>query len=100
MPIEDTILNISSHKVINPNLLIKIRKTKFGGYFKGKYLGHTVRWYWSTNGEAITNSKGHKIAETNDAYPIMDLGDTIKDLHYEKYIKKSYELLNLVGVNV
>ena len=99
IPIEDTILNISSCKVINPNLLIKIRKTKFGGYFRGKYLGHTVRWYWSTNGEAITNSKGHKIAETNDAYPIMDLGDTIKDLHYDKYIKKSYELLKLIGVN-
>lgn len=96
--IEDTILNIDLN-TINPNELIKIRKTKFGGYFRGKYLGHTVRWYWSTNGEAITNSKGHRIAETNDAYPIMDLGDKLKDLHYEKYIKKSYELLKLVGVS-
>jgi hypothetical protein len=97
--IEDTILNLKTY-LTDPNDFIKIRKTKFGGYWRGKYLGHTVRWYWSIDGEAITNSKGHKIAETNDAYPIMDLGDRIKDLHYEKYIKKSYELLKLVGVNV
>ena len=93
--IEDTIYNCK----LDPMDLIKIRKTKFGGYWKGNYLGQTVRWYWSTKGEHITNSKGHRVAETNDAYPIMDLGDTIKDLHYEKYIKNSYKLLKLLGVS-
>ena len=97
--IEDTILNIDIDK-IDPNELIKIRKTKFGAYFKGEYLGKTVRWYWSTKGEAITNDKGHKIAETDDAYPIMNLMDSIKDLYYEKYIKKSYSLLELFGINI
>jgi hypothetical protein len=84
----------------NPMDLIKIRKTKFGAYWRNKYLGHTVRWYWSTNGESITNSKGHKIAETDDAYPLMDLNEPIKDLFYEKYIRKSYELLKLIGVKI
>lgn len=97
--IEDTILNLNI-MYTNLNDLIKIRKAKFGGYWRGKYLGHTVRWYWSVHGEAITNSKGHKIAETDDAYPIMDFENRIKDLHYEKYIKKSYELLKLIGVNI
>jgi hypothetical protein len=76
-----------------------MRKTQYGGYWKGKYLGHTVRWYWSTKGEPITNIKGHKIAETNDAFPLMNLDEPIKDLHYEKYIEKSYKLLKMIGIN-
>lgn len=93
--IEDSIYN---HKY-DPLDIIKIRKTKYGAYWKGNYLGYTVRWYWSIAGESITNSKGHKIAETNDAYPLMDLREPIVDLHYEKYVKKAYELLKLIGVN-
>lgn len=92
--IEDSIYN-RNH---NPLDIIKIRKTKFGAYWKNKYLGHTVRWYWSKLGESITNSKGHKIAETNDAYPLMDLNEPIRDLYCEKYVTKAYELLKLIGV--
>jgi hypothetical protein len=93
--IEDSICN----RKHDPLDIIKIRKTKYGAYWKGRYLGYTVRWYWSTIGESITNSKGHKIAETNDAYPLMDLTEPIINLHYEKYVKKAYELLKLIGVN-
>ena len=93
--IEDTIYNCNH----NPVDLIKMRKTKHGGYWKGNYLGHTVRWYWSTKGEPIINVKGDKVAETNDAYPLMDLDEPIKDLHYEKYIEKSYKLLKMIGIN-
>jgi hypothetical protein len=92
---EDSIYN----KEHNPMDIIKIRKTKFGAYWKGEYLGHTVRWYWSTIGESITNSKGHRIAETSDAYPLMDLREPIKHLHYDKYVNKTYELLKLLGVD-
>ncbi len=93
--IENSIYNCN----LDPMDLIKIRKTKYGAYWQGAYLGHTVRWYWATNGESITNSKGHKIAETADAYPLMNLNESIKNLHYDKYIKKSYELLNLIGLS-
>ncbi len=93
--IEDSICN----RKHDPLDIIKIRKTKYGAYWKGNYLGYTVRWYWSIAGESITNSKGHKIAETTDAYPLMDLREPIVDLHYEKYVKKAYELLKLIGVN-
>ena len=94
--IEDTILK-TKH---NPLDLIKMRKVKNGGYWKGEYLGKIVRWYWSTKGEPITNPKGDKVAGTDDAFPIMDMGDGIKDLHYDRYIKESYKLLSWIGIKI
>ena len=94
--IEDSVLK-TDH---DPRDLIKMRKVKDGGYWKGKYLGNTVRWYWSTKGESITNPKGHKVAKTDDAFPIMDMGDGIKDLHYDRYIKESYKLLSWIGIKI
>jgi hypothetical protein len=75
-----------------------VRRVTTGGYFNGNYLGKVVRWYWSTKGEHITNKKGDKVANTDDAYPIMDLKDNIVDLHYDKYISKTYELLGTIGI--
>ncbi len=86
---------------INPDPInfLMVRRVTTGGYFKGNYLGKVVRWYWSTKGEHITNKKGDKVANTDDAYPIMNLNDKIEDLHYDKYIAKTYELLETIGVN-
>lgn len=92
--IEDSILNCDK----DPSNFILVRKVKDGGYWKGKYLGKVVRWYWSTKGEPITNPKGHKVAETDDAYPIMNLKDGVKDIYLEKYIKEAYNLLKTIGI--
>ena len=93
--IEDTVLN---YEPIASNFLM-VRKVKGGGYWKSEYLGKVVRWYWSTTGEPILNDKGHKVANSEHAFPIMDLNVPLADIHYEKYISECYELLTRIGVN-
>jgi hypothetical protein len=92
--IEDTIFN-GKHE---PQDFLKMRKVKDGAYWKGAYLGHVVRWYWSTKGEPIFNPKGNKVANTDEAFPLMDLDVEIKDLHYAKYISESHKLLKWLGI--
>jgi hypothetical protein len=94
--VEDTIMNCT----LDPSNFIMVRKCAKGGYWKGEYLGKVVRWYWSTKGEPITNPKGHRVSNTEDAYPIMNLKDTLIDINYEKYIKKTYELLETIGIKL
>jgi hypothetical protein len=94
--VEDTIMNAKQ----DPSNFIMVRKCAKGGYWKGEYLGKVVRWYWSTKGEPIANSKGDKVANTDDAFPIMNMEDKIADIHYDKYIAKTYELLESIGVKI
>jgi hypothetical protein len=94
--VEDTIMNAKQ----DPSNFIMVRKCTKGGYWKGEYLGKVVRWYWSTKGEPITNPKGDKVANTDDAFPIMNMEDKISDIHYDKYISKTYELLETIGVKI
>ena len=94
--VEDTIMNAKQ----DPSNFIMVRKCAKGGYWKGEYLGKVVRWYWSTQGEPITNPKGDKVANTDDAFPIMNIEDKIADIHYDKYIAKTYELLESIGMKV
>ena len=94
--VEDTIMNAKQ----DPSNFIMVRKCAKGGYWKGEYLGKVVRWYWSTKGEPITNPKGDKVANTDDAFPIMNMEDKIADIHYEKYIKESYKLLSWIGIKI
>jgi hypothetical protein len=105
--IEDTILNYETE----PQNFLMVRKAKNGGYWKDKYLGKIVRWYWSTSGEAIyrklekpelkkdgTPKKNPIVAESEHAWPIMNLSDGLKDIHYEKYIEYAYKMLENMGV--
>lgn len=94
IPIEYTIKRAE----LEPTNFLMVRRVTTGGYFKGEYLGKVVRWYWSNKGEHITNKKGDKVANTDDAYPIMDLKSKITDLNYDKYISKTYELLETIGI--
>lgn len=94
--VEDTILNAKQ----DPSNFLMVRKVVKGGYWKGDYLGKVVRWYWSLEGEHITNTKGHKVALTDDAYPIMSLKDSLHNINYDKYIKKTYELLETIGIKL
>jgi DNA polymerase elongation subunit (family B) len=92
--IEDTIQNCE----LDPSNFLIVRTVRDGGYWKGNYLGKVVRWYWSLEGEPIVNPKGHKVAKTEHAYPIMNLNNSLKNIHYEKYIKTTIKLLKDLGV--
>lgn len=106
--IEDSIYNTP----LEPTNFLMVRKVKGGGYWQEKYLGKIVRWYWSTNGTPIyrkletvelkkdgTQKVNPKVADSDDAYPLMNLNDELININYEKYIAKTYELLKTIGVN-
>lgn len=95
-PIEHTIKNSKN----DPCNFIIVRKVKDGAYWKNKYLGKVVRWYWSTKGEEIINNKGHKVANTDGAQPLMNLNEPLVDIDIDKYIRKSYKLLESIGINL
>lgn len=105
--IEETILNYDT----SPQNFLMMQKVAGGGYWKEEYLGKVVRWYWSTEGEAIlgkstrvkkdgTPFKAPKVSDSDDAWPIMDLNIALQNIHYDKYIAKAYDMLNDVGVEL
>ena len=105
--IEETILNYDT----SPQNFLMMQKVTGGGYWKEEYLGKVVRWYWSTEGEAIlgkstrvkkdgTPFKAPKVSDSDDAWPIMDLSVGLQNIHYDKYIAKAYDMLNDVGVEL
>lgn len=106
-PIEETILTYDT----NPINFIMVKKAQGGGYWKGESLGKVVRWYWSTNGEPIVGKstkfkkdglpfKDPKVSGSDDAWPIMDLNEGLKNIYYDKYIAKAYDILKRIGVEV
>ena len=108
-PIEDTVLNYDT----DPKNFLMVSKVVSGGYWKGKYLGKTVRWYWSTEGAPIyrkldkvelkkdgTPKKDPKVNDSDYAFPIMDLSAGLVNINYDRYIKEAYDVLKNIGVEV
>jgi hypothetical protein len=79
---------------------LTIRNVTGGGQWRGKYLGKTVRWYWSTDGDAIRYIKnGNKVATSDGSKPVMTLRDKLPaDLDMDRYVKAAYEALWGLGV--
>lgn len=79
---------------------LTLRKVNGGGQWGDKYLGKTVRWYYSTGGQPITYvSNGNKVAKSDGAMPMMDLVEGIPaDLDYDWYIREAESMLRDVGV--
>lgn len=75
------------------------KKVKLGAKFRDEYLGKVVRWYYRTDGDYILNIKGHKVADANGAYPIMNLSDDMVNIDYERYKKEVIKTLKTLGVN-
>ena len=94
-PLSDTI-----RACTNIRKFVLSRKVKGAGQWRGHYLGGTVRWYYSTNGEPITYvSNGNKVAGSDGAWPIQQLPDYMPaDVDYAKYIEYAEELLRGAGV--
>ena len=95
--IKDFILNNTS----DVKKIIVVRKASGGAWWKNNYLGKVVRWYYGKNGEHIVDGKkGNKVAESNNAIPLMDLRDEVKDICLESYVNKALEMLKNLGLNV
>lgn len=78
---------------------ILAKSVKGGGQWRGGFLGKTVRWYYSTQGESIHYiSNGNKVAGSDGAMPIQVLPDEFPtDVDYAAYEKFAFELLKNAG---
>ncbi len=76
------------------------RKVAGGALYRDTILGKMIRWYYSTNEDHITSRKsGNKVAMSDGAKPLMVLdGKPILDLDINRYIEKSYKMLNNLGI--
>lgn len=81
---------------------IVARAVKGGGVWKDQFLGKTVRWVYSTNGEAIKSKiNGNKVAGSDNAFPLMTLPEVFPDdiINYEIYYDIAAKMLKRLAVN-
>lgn len=98
-PIEETI-----HGCTDIRQFVTVIKADGGATWRGRYLGKTVRYYWSTDGEEIRkakpNAKGTHptVPKSEGAAPCMTLPDELPwDIDYERYIAETREILMDIG---
>jgi hypothetical protein len=95
-PVEETI-----KKSKNIAKFLTVRNVKGGAIKSGKYLGKTVRWYYSTKikGEIEYKLSGNKVPNSDGAMPCMELPATFPDdINYDYYIARAKEMLADLGV--
>lgn len=83
---------------------LTVRSVTGGAIWKDEYLGRVVRWIYSKEGAPIIykkpNKKGNfnKVALSDGARPIMELGDFPEDIDYKKYIIIANDILDDIGL--
>ncbi len=84
----------------DPRKFVAIRTVKGGGVKDGQYLGKTIRWYYKAGetGCIVYALSGNKVAETDGAWPYMDLTDALPaDVDFAYYERKAQEILEEIG---
>jgi hypothetical protein len=78
---------------------LSIKNVRGGGHKGGVYLGKVVRWYYAEGvSDAIYSCiSGNQVANTEGAKPFMQLGTFPKDLNYQWYISKAFDILGDIG---
>lgn len=76
-----------------------VRSVRGGAVWRKDYLGKTVRWYWSTDGEAILyKTNGNKVAKSDCSTPLMELPDHLPaNIDYQRYVNEAKNILSSVG---
>jgi hypothetical protein len=77
---------------------VTVRNVKGGAFKSGKYLGKTIRWYYSTEmkGDIRYVISGNKVPNSDGARPLMELpegNELPNDLDYSRYISIANEIL-------
>ena len=99
-PIEATIYGCTDIRQF-----VTVIKSTSGATWRGKYLGKTVRFYWSTDGDDILKAVPHattgnyaKVPKTDGSAPCMTLPDELPDdIDYARYIAETREILMDLG---
>lgn len=78
---------------------LSVRTVRGGAAKDGEYLGKAVRWYYSTDTDTAIHyiSNGNKVAKTDGAMPMMDIGLIPDDLDVEWYIDEAHKTIDEVG---
>lgn len=93
VPIRDTVEGCDDIRQF-----LTARSVAGGGVWRGQYLGKVVRWYYSKTGEPIRyQTNGNKVAKTDFAVPMMEIGAFPDDLDKEWYISEAYKTLGGMG---
>ncbi|MFC7704858.1 hypothetical protein ACFQXB_11690 [Plastorhodobacter daqingensis] len=82
--------------------VIKVTK---GATWRGKYLGKTIRYYWSTDGDEIIEAKPNpatgnfkKVPRTDGAKECMRLPESLPhDIDYDRYVAEAEQILKDLG---
>jgi len=83
----------------DPRAFVTIIKVTDGATWRGHYLGRTVRYYWSLDGEPIM-AKGHRrVPKTEGARPLLELtAEMPPDIDRLRYCVEAAKLLRELGV--
>lgn len=84
---------------------VTVIKVTNGATWRGKYLGKVIRYYWSTKGEEILESKPNpktgnfkKVAKTEGAAECMTLpAELPNDIDYDRYVAEAEKVLKELG---
>lgn len=99
-PIEDTIRSCQDVRQF-----VTVTNVSGGAKWREQYLGKVVRYYWSTDGDAILYVKPHpktgnfkKVSKSDGAKPMMRLLDALpSDIDLDRYIANAYSILADIG---
>jgi DNA polymerase elongation subunit (family B) len=93
-PIEETVRNCRDVR-----RFASVRNVKGGAQKDGFYLGKVVRWYYAKNVYGSINYvlTGNRVPKTENAKPLMQLGEFPDDIDYDWYIREAYEMLYDLG---
>ena len=82
---------------------VTVRKVTGGAKWRGKLLGKSVRFYYSSavdQNEAITYAKnGNKVPKSDGAMPLMDMGEMPSDVDLERYVGIAMIAMKGMGYN-
>jgi len=87
---------------VDPRKFVTVINVKGGAVWRGHKVGRVARFYWSTNGEAISYADGsRKVAKTDGARPLPELVNTLPlDLDYPRYVAEAEKLAGELGADV
>jgi hypothetical protein len=95
-PIETTIRECK-----NIERFVVVRQAKApGAAYCGQYLGKVVRWIYTKNNNNYIQyvASGNKVANSDGAYPVMDLPNEIpENLDYDRYVELTNSILYDIG---
>lgn len=82
---------------------LTVRRVTGGAEYQGNYLGKVVRWYHGvgrtdTINYAVGEKRGHKVAKSDGAVPMMELTGLPCDIDYDHYLHQSRRMLGELGV--